>query len=76
MATQNHKGKIALITGATVCRAKLSHCQAGGAPLGVRKAMQGSKVNPLLFSLEFSDMSGPLAQFQAKSSMRKAWQKW
>jgi hypothetical protein len=30
------------------------------------KAMQGSKVIPLLFSLEFSDISGPLAQFQAK----------
>lgn len=30
------------------------------------KAMQGAKVIPLLFSLEFSDISGPLAQFQAK----------
>lgn len=30
------------------------------------KAMQGSKVIPLLFNLEFSDVSGPLAQFQAK----------
>ena len=30
------------------------------------KAMQGSKVIPLLFNLEFSDISGPLAQFQAK----------
>jgi hypothetical protein len=28
--------------------------------------MQGSKVIPLLFNLEFSDISGPLAQFQAK----------
>jgi TIR domain len=30
------------------------------------KAMQGAKVIPLLFNLEFSDISGPLAQFQAK----------
>jgi len=30
------------------------------------KSMQGSKVIPLLFNLEFSDISGPLAQFQAK----------
>lgn len=30
------------------------------------KSMQGSKVIPLLFGLEFSDISGPLAQFQAK----------
>jgi hypothetical protein len=30
------------------------------------KSMQGSKVIPLLFNLEFSDVTGPLAQFQAK----------
>lgn len=30
------------------------------------KAMQGAKVIPLLLNLEFSDISGPLAQFQAK----------
>jgi hypothetical protein len=30
------------------------------------KSMQGAKVIPLLFNLEFSDISGPLAQFQAK----------
>lgn len=35
------------------------------------KAMQGSKVIPLLFSLEFSDISGPLAQFQAKKCDRE-----
>jgi len=34
------------------------------------KSMQGSKVIPLLFSLEFSDVSGPLAQFQAKKCDR------
>lgn len=34
------------------------------------KAMQGSKVIPLLFNLEFSDISGPLAQFQAKKCDR------
>jgi hypothetical protein len=32
--------------------------------------MQGTKVIPLLFSLEFSDISGPLAQFQAKKFER------
>ncbi len=32
------------------------------------KAMQGAKVIPLLLNLEFSDISGPLAQFQAKKS--------
>ena len=30
------------------------------------KSMQDAKVIPLLFGLEFSDISGPLAQFQAK----------
>ncbi len=30
------------------------------------KSMQGAKVIPLLLGLEFSDISGPLAQFQAK----------
>lgn len=30
------------------------------------KSMQGSWVVPLLYGLEFSDISGPLAQFQAK----------
>lgn len=30
------------------------------------KSMQDAKVIPLLFDLEFSDISGPLAQFQAK----------
>lgn len=35
------------------------------------KAMQGSKVIPLLFNLEFSDISGPLAQFQAKKFDRE-----
>ncbi|HWU63300.1 MAG TPA: toll/interleukin-1 receptor domain-containing protein [Ensifer sp.] len=30
------------------------------------KSMQEAKVIPLLFGLEFSDISGPLAQFQAK----------
>ncbi|HXT51719.1 MAG TPA: toll/interleukin-1 receptor domain-containing protein [Thermoanaerobaculia bacterium] len=34
------------------------------------KSMQGAKVIPLLFSLEFSDISGPLAQFQAKKFER------
>ncbi len=34
------------------------------------KSMQGAKVIPLLFSLEFSDISGPLAQFQAKKVER------
>jgi hypothetical protein len=34
------------------------------------KTMQGSKVIPLLFNLEFSDISGPLAQFQAKKCDR------
>lgn len=33
--------------------------------------MQGSKVIPLLFNLEFSDISGPLAQFQAKKFDRE-----
>jgi hypothetical protein len=32
--------------------------------------MQGTKVIPLLFNLEFSDISGPLAQFQAKKFER------
>jgi len=32
--------------------------------------MQGAKVIPLLFNLEFSDISGPLAQFQAKKVER------
>jgi len=35
------------------------------------KTMQGSKVIPLLFNLEFSDISGPLAQFQAKKFDRE-----
>lgn len=30
------------------------------------KSLQGAKVIPLLLDLEFSDISGPLAQFQAK----------
>lgn len=30
------------------------------------KSMQGARVIPLLFNLEFSDVTGPLAQFQAK----------
>lgn len=30
------------------------------------KSMQGARVVPLLYGLEFSDISGPLAQFQAK----------
>ncbi len=30
------------------------------------KSMQGAKVIPLLLGLEFSDISGPLSQFQAK----------
>ena len=30
------------------------------------KSMQGSRVIPLLLDLEFSDITGPLAQFQAK----------
>jgi hypothetical protein len=30
------------------------------------KSMQGSRVIPLLFDLDFRDISGPLAQFQAK----------
>jgi len=34
------------------------------------KSMQGSRVIPLLFNLEFSDISGPLAQFQAKKCDR------
>lgn len=34
------------------------------------KSLQGTKVIPLLFSLEFSDISGPLAQFQAKKFER------
>lgn len=34
------------------------------------KSMQGAKVIPVLFSLEFSDISGPLAQFQAKKFER------
>jgi hypothetical protein len=35
------------------------------------KTMQGAKVIPLLFNLEFSDISGPLAQFQAKKFDRE-----
>jgi hypothetical protein len=35
------------------------------------KSLQGSKVIPLLFNLEFSDISGPLAQFQAKKFDRE-----
>lgn len=34
------------------------------------KSMQGARVIPLLFNLEFSDISGPLAQFQAKKFER------
>jgi hypothetical protein len=34
------------------------------------KSMQGAKVIPLLWNLEFSDISGPLAQFQAKKVER------
>jgi TIR domain len=34
------------------------------------KSMQGAKVIPLLFDLEFSDITGPLAQFQAKKVER------
>jgi hypothetical protein len=34
------------------------------------KSMQGAKVIPLLLNLEFSDISGPLAQFQAKKVER------
>lgn len=34
------------------------------------KSMQGAKVIPLLFKLEFSDISGPLAQFQAKKFVK------
>ena len=34
------------------------------------KSMQGAKVIPLLFNLEFSDITGPLAQFQAKKVER------
>jgi len=34
------------------------------------KSMQGAKVVPLLFNLEFSDIAGPLAQFQAKKVER------
>lgn len=34
------------------------------------KSMQGAKVIPLLFNLEFSDIGGPLAQFQAKKVER------
>ena len=30
------------------------------------KSLQGAKVIPLLYGLEFSDVTGPLAQFQAK----------
>jgi hypothetical protein len=32
--------------------------------------MQGPRVIPVLFHLEFSDVSGPLAQFQAKKFER------
>ena len=32
------------------------------------KSMQGSRVTPLLFDLEFRDIAGPLAQFQAKKA--------
>lgn len=35
------------------------------------KSMNGGRVIPLLFSLEFSDISGPLAQFQAKKFSRE-----
>lgn len=34
------------------------------------KSMQGSRVIPLLLNLEFSDLTGPLAQFQAKKVER------
>ena len=34
------------------------------------KSMQGSRVIPLLLDLDFSDISGPLAQFQAKKVER------
>lgn len=34
------------------------------------KSMRGSRVAPLLFNLEFSDITGPLAQFQAKKVER------
>ena len=34
------------------------------------KSMQGARVVPLLYGLEFSDISGPLAQFQAKKVER------
>lgn len=34
------------------------------------KSMQGAKVIPLLYNLEFSDITGPLAQFQAKKVER------
>ncbi len=35
------------------------------------KSMQGTRVIPLLFGLEFSDISGPLTQFQAKKVEEK-----
>jgi hypothetical protein len=35
------------------------------------KSMNGSRVIPLLFNLEFSDITGPLAQFQAKKFARQ-----
>ena len=35
------------------------------------KSLDTSKVIPLLFDLEFSDISGPLAQFQAKKLVRQ-----
>lgn len=35
------------------------------------KSMEGSRVIPLLFGLEFSDITGPLAQFQAKKLGRE-----
>ncbi|RWR47594.1 toll/interleukin-1 receptor domain-containing protein [Sinirhodobacter ferrireducens] len=34
------------------------------------KSMQDARVIPLLFDLDFSDISGPLAQFQAKNLKR------
>lgn len=34
------------------------------------KSMKGSRVVPLLYNLEFSDITGPLAQFQAKKVER------
>jgi len=34
------------------------------------KSMQGARVIPLLFNLEFSDITGPLAQFHAKKTDR------